>query len=66
MGLDLAAFLAVFGAMFDGDLTNWSIGGPPPEGLLSIIGLLGEPQGISGSHSKYEADVSPTGGYLYG
>lgn len=26
MGLDLAAFLAVYGAVIDGDLTSWSIG----------------------------------------
>jgi len=65
MGLDLGAFLAVYGAVFDGDLTSWSIGGPPSAGLLSSIGLLGTPQGISGSHNKYEADVSPTRGDLY-
>jgi hypothetical protein len=26
MGLDLAAVLAVYGAVIDGDLTSWSIG----------------------------------------
>jgi hypothetical protein len=26
MGLDMAAFLAVYGAVMDGDLTSWSIG----------------------------------------
>jgi hypothetical protein len=26
MGLDLAAFLAVYGAVIDGDLISWSIG----------------------------------------
>jgi hypothetical protein len=65
MGLDLATFLAVYGAIFDGDLTSWSIGGPPPPSLLSSVGLLGTPQGISGSHNKYEADVSPTRPDLY-
>jgi hypothetical protein len=65
MGTDLAAFLAVYGAVFDGDLTSWSIGGPPTSNLLSSIGLLGTPQGISGSHNKYEADVSPTRPDLY-
>lgn len=69
MGLDLGAFLAVYGAVFDGDLTSWSIGGPPPPGLLGGllegVGLLGTPQGISGSHNKYESDVSPTRGDLY-
>lgn len=65
MGLDLGAFLAVYGAVIDGDLTSWSIGGPPSSGLLSSIGLLGKPQGISGSHNKYEADASPTRPDLY-
>ena len=63
MGVDLSTFLAVYGAVFDGDLTEWSIGGP--SGLVSLLGLLGEPQGISGSHNKYEGDVSPTRGDLY-
>jgi hypothetical protein len=65
MGTDLAAFLAVYGAVFDGDLTSWSIGGPPTSGLLNLVGFLGTPQGISGSHNKYEADVSPTRPDLY-
>jgi len=65
MGTDLAAFLAVYGAVFDGDLVSWSIGGPPTSSLLSSIGLLGTPQGISGSHNKYESDVSPTRPDLY-
>lgn len=65
MGTDLGTFLAVYGAVFDGDLTSWSIGGPPTAGLLSSVGLLGAPQGISGSHNKYESDVSPTRPDLY-
>ncbi|POR39495.1 hypothetical protein TPAR_00289 [Tolypocladium paradoxum] len=65
MGLDLSAFLTVYGAVFDGDLMKWSIGGPPPGGLLGASGLLGRPQGISNSHNKYECDVSPTRGDLY-
>jgi hypothetical protein len=65
MGTDLATFLAVYGAVFDGDLTSWSIGGPPTSGLLSSVGLLGVSQGISGSHNKYESDVSPTRPDLY-
>ena len=63
MGTDLASFLAVYGAIFDGDLLSYSIGGPYP-GLL-LGNLLGEPQGLSGSHNKYEGDVSPTRGDLY-
>jgi hypothetical protein len=49
----------------DGDLTSWSIGGPPPNSLLGSIGLLGAPQGLSGSHNKYEGDASPTRPDLY-
>jgi hypothetical protein len=66
MGKDLGGFLSVYGAVFDGDLTSWSIGGPPPATLLnSAAGLLTTPQGISGSHNKYESDVSPTRPDLY-
>ncbi|KAL3424168.1 oxidase [Phlyctema vagabunda] len=60
MGLDLGAFLSVYGAVFDGDLTQWSIGGPPTSSLLSPIGLLGQPTGLIGSHNKYEGDASPS------
>ena len=63
-GVDLATFLAVYGAIFDGDLTSYSIGGPVPT-LLNADGLLGAPQGLSGSHNKYEGDVSPTRGDLF-
>jgi len=64
MGKDLGGFLAVYGAAIDGNAVSWSIGGPDPR--VSIpLNLLGQPQGISGSHNKYEADVSPTRGDLY-
>ena len=62
-GADLASFLAVYGAIFDGDLTSYSIGGPVAG--LSLSNLLGTPQGLSGAHNKYEGDVSPTRGDLY-
>lgn len=65
MGVDLAQFLSVYGSVIDGDLTSFSIGGAPPSGLLSTVGLLGTPQGLSGSHNKYETDASPTRGDLY-
>ncbi|GAB7349625.1 hypothetical protein MBLNU459_g0307t1 [Dothideomycetes sp. NU459] len=64
MGEDLGGFLAVYGAVADGNALEWSIGGPTP-GVGSILGLTGTPQGISGSHNKYESDVSPTRGDLY-
>ena len=63
MGPDLASFLSVYGAIFDGNLVAFSIGGPVA-GLTNTF-LLGEPQGLSGSHNKYEGDVSPTRGDLY-
>jgi hypothetical protein len=66
MGMDLGGFFAVYGAVFNGGLTSWSIGGPPSASLLSsTAGLLGTPQGISSSHNKYESDVSPTRPDLY-
>lgn len=65
MGVDLSTVLAVYGAVFDGDLLKWSIGGPDPRVGLLGIDLLGTPQGISGSHNKYEGDASPTRGDLY-
>lgn len=63
MGVDLATFLSVYGAVMDGDLTSWSIGGP--SGATSLTGLLSQPRGISFSHNKYETDGSPTRGDLY-
>lgn len=50
MGLDLAGFLAVFGAVIDGDGTAWSIGGTPGPGVGGP--LAGQGNGISGSHNK--------------
>ena len=64
MGQDLAAFLAVYGAVFDGNLVGYSIGGPSIQ-LPIISGLLGTPTGLSGSHNKYENDASPVKGDLY-
>lgn len=46
MGQDLATLLAILGAVLDGDLTSWSIGGKPHTG-------------IGGSHNNYETDSSP-------
>ncbi|KAF2088265.1 Cloroperoxidase [Saccharata proteae CBS 121410] len=70
MGADLAALLSVLGAVFSGDLTSWSIGGPPSAGLGNVLGslplgLLSAPMGISFSHNKYEGDASPGRGDLY-
>ncbi|KAG9239473.1 Chloroperoxidase [Amylocarpus encephaloides] len=64
MGKDLGGFLSIYGALIDGDGTKWSIGGPTPY-VPGLLGLLGTPQGISGSHNKYEGDASPTRPDLY-
>lgn len=50
MGADLGTVLAVYGAAIDGNLVEWSIGGPTAN--VPSLNLLGEPQGISGSHNK--------------
>lgn len=58
-GLDFAATLFVFGVLNSGSIVDmkWSIGGPMPTDTLG--GLLGQGQGISNSHLKYEGDGSP-------
>ncbi|KUJ21101.1 putative aromatic peroxygenase [Mollisia scopiformis] len=64
LGEDIAAFLAVYGAIFDGSIVSldpgYSIGGPTSldENILEGLGILGTPQGLSGSHNKYESDAS--------
>jgi hypothetical protein len=52
--------------LIDGDPASltWSIGGEQST-LLGLTGLLGKPQGLSGSHNKYESDSSPTRGDSY-
>jgi hypothetical protein len=70
MGLDLSAFLSVYASVMAGDVTSCSIGGKPKSGgllggLTSSLGLLGEPQGLSASHNRFEADVSPLRADLY-
>lgn len=69
MGLDLAGFLSVYSGIMAGDIVTVSIGGKPKSGLLggltSSLGLLGEAQGLSKSHNRFEADASPTRADLY-
>lgn len=64
MGEDLATFLAIYGSIISGNGYEWSIGGPTPS-VPGLAGVIGNPSGISGSHNKYESDVSPTRGDLY-
>lgn len=58
LGSDIATFLAVYGAIFDGSIVSltpgYSIGGPVAgsQSILGGAGLLGTPQGLSGSHDK--------------
>lgn len=42
---------------------GWSIGGKPSLAQSGVTGILGN--GLSGSHSKYETDASPTRPDLY-
>ncbi|CAE6453669.1 unnamed protein product [Rhizoctonia solani] len=60
MGLDISTVLSTIAVVFDGNpiTTQWSIGGSP--GGLVLPPLLSAPQGLSGSHNKYEGDSSPT------
>jgi hypothetical protein len=67
MGQDLGGFLGLYGALIDGNLESWSIGGPTsavPQ-TLGLLGQTGQSQGISSSHNKYESDVSPARSDLY-
>jgi hypothetical protein len=63
VGLDFATVLAVYPAVTSGNLVSFSIGGP--DSRVSTLSLLGQPQGLSGSHNKFEGDSSPTRGDLY-
>nr|XP_018906758.1 PREDICTED: aromatic peroxygenase-like [Bemisia tabaci] len=54
MGLDISLFLSVYGAIFDGNLEKWSIGGPSDE--VKLAAFLSQPQGISYSHNHYEGN----------
>ncbi|KAH7411947.1 hypothetical protein DE146DRAFT_259165 [Phaeosphaeria sp. MPI-PUGE-AT-0046c] len=63
-GIELSTFLAVYSSVVAGDLTTFSIGGKAKSGGLltgvgSSLGLIGEPQGLSNSHNRFECDASP-------
>lgn len=63
MGRDLALILAIYGTVFDGDISSltFSIG----EGDNSILRSLFPQNGLTDSHNNYEADASPMKGDLY-
>ncbi|CAE6424652.1 unnamed protein product [Rhizoctonia solani] len=60
MGIEISTVLSTIATIFDGNpiTTEWSIGGSP--GAPVLPPLLSAPQGLSGSHNKYEGDSSPT------
>ncbi|EEQ84784.1 hypothetical protein RJZ56_005528 [Blastomyces dermatitidis] len=72
MGIDLATILGVLGTVWVGNpisLTpGFSIGGPTNQSeniLHDILGLIGTPQGLIGSHNMIESDSSNTRDDLY-
>ncbi|CAI7597002.1 unnamed protein product [Penicillium pancosmium] len=72
MGVDLATILAIMGTVWTGDPLSldpsFSIGGRDTgvNNLLNNLGgLLGDPQGLIGSHNFIEADSSNTRDDLY-
>ncbi|CAE6416021.1 unnamed protein product [Rhizoctonia solani] len=60
MGIDLGTVLSIYSTIYGGNpvALGWSIGGSP--GGLVLPPLLSAPQGLSGSHNKYEGDASAT------
>lgn len=62
---DFGTLLSVLGSAMGGDGLSFSIGGPPPKNLLTAIGLLGAPQGMSNTHNRFESDQSITRHDLY-
>ncbi|OJD18597.1 hypothetical protein AJ78_01368 [Emergomyces pasteurianus Ep9510] len=72
MGLDLATILGVMGTVWVGNpislAPGFSIGGPTnrSENILhDLLGLIGTPQGLIGSHNLIESDSSNTRDDLY-
>ncbi|EEH17553.2 hypothetical protein PABG_00116 [Paracoccidioides brasiliensis Pb03] len=72
MGLDIATILGVLGTVWAGNpisLTpGFSIGGPTTQSeniLHDLLGLVGTPQGLIGSHNLIESDSSNTRDDLY-
>ncbi|KAI8628118.1 Chloroperoxidase [Xylariaceae sp. FL1651] len=72
MGIDLITVLAVVGTAFVGNPVSlnpgFSIGGETSKSsniLGNLLGLLGEPRGLDGSHNIIESDSSVTRDDLY-
>jgi len=72
MGIDLITVLAVLGTVFVGNPLSlnpgFSIGGETTKSnniLGNVLGLLGKPRGLEGSHNIIESDSSATRNDLY-
>lgn len=71
MGIDLSTILAVMGTVWTGNPLSldpgFSIGGPSKVQNIfgNLLGLLGTPQGLIGSHNFIEADSSNTRSDLF-
>lgn len=72
MGVDLGGALSVFGTAVAGNAVSldpgFSMGGKTSNSaniLGNLLGLLGQPVGLSGTHGQYEEDSSATRGDLY-
>ncbi|KAG8796480.1 hypothetical protein FRC12_021113 [Ceratobasidium sp. 428] len=65
MGVDIATTLATLGVVLTGnpETDEFSIGGSPGGDIMPP--LIALPQGLSGSHNKYETDASPGRGDYY-
>ncbi|KAG8684815.1 hypothetical protein FRC09_015129 [Ceratobasidium sp. 395] len=65
MGVDIATTLATLGVVLTGnpETDQFSIGGSPGGDIVPP--LISLPQGLSGSHNKYETDASPGRGDYY-
>ncbi|KAF2853377.1 Cloroperoxidase [Plenodomus tracheiphilus IPT5] len=70
MGIDLALILGIMGTVWTGNPLSlnpgFSIGGGGNDNLLgNVLGLLGDPRGLQGSHNWIESDSSLTRDDLY-
>jgi len=71
-GLTAVGFFAAFGTVITGNPVSltpgFSLGGESPASqnvLGNLVGLLGTPMGLNGSHNSLETDASMTRGDLY-
>ncbi|KAH7157930.1 hypothetical protein B0J13DRAFT_650717 [Dactylonectria estremocensis] len=65
MAPDLSGLLTTLGVVLGGDLISVSQGGWSKYMNNNLLGLIGTPRGLSGTHPLFEVDGSPTRGDLY-